>query len=258
MSEKVRLGGMALPNGVLVHGPRYWACAARTPDGLLHVASGEKPVRSVDVESPLLRAPSRIAEVLALFPVIHRELPEARLPFQQARVLAAMGGAVVAGRLLRLSRMSALTQETLAAALALVPASLALRGTELAAYHGAEHITIGTYEHDVPRPRQHERCGSHLVGPLLAATVVGNALASSVAETERGRAAARAIAGVGALAVAGETLNWMLRNPDNPFSRMLAWPGNALQREFLTKEPTPKQLEVAQSALDECLRLETA
>ena len=27
MSEKIRLGGMALANGVLVHGPNAWACA---------------------------------------------------------------------------------------------------------------------------------------------------------------------------------------------------------------------------------------
>jgi uncharacterized protein YqhQ len=37
--EKIRFGGMALPNGVLVHGPRSWACAIRTDDGRLEVAS---------------------------------------------------------------------------------------------------------------------------------------------------------------------------------------------------------------------------
>jgi len=31
--EKIRLGGMALPNGVLVHGPNSWACAIRHDDG---------------------------------------------------------------------------------------------------------------------------------------------------------------------------------------------------------------------------------
>ena len=31
--DKVRLGGMALANGVLVHGPTSWACAVRTDDG---------------------------------------------------------------------------------------------------------------------------------------------------------------------------------------------------------------------------------
>ena len=33
MDEKLRLGGMALPNGVLVHGPHSWACAIRHEDG---------------------------------------------------------------------------------------------------------------------------------------------------------------------------------------------------------------------------------
>ena len=37
MTERVRLGGMALANGVLVHGPRAWACAVRTADGELKV-----------------------------------------------------------------------------------------------------------------------------------------------------------------------------------------------------------------------------
>ena len=31
--DKIRLGGMALPNGVLVHGPTSWACAVRTESG---------------------------------------------------------------------------------------------------------------------------------------------------------------------------------------------------------------------------------
>ena len=33
--EPIRLGGMALSNGVLVHGPNAWACAIRLPDGRL-------------------------------------------------------------------------------------------------------------------------------------------------------------------------------------------------------------------------------
>jgi hypothetical protein len=31
--EKLRLGGMALRNGLLVHGPTHWAAAVRAPDG---------------------------------------------------------------------------------------------------------------------------------------------------------------------------------------------------------------------------------
>ena len=62
--------------------------------------------------------------------------------------------------------------------LSLAPAALALRGSELAAYHGAEHISIGSYEHGEPRAREHERCGSHLLGPLVASSAIGATLAS--------------------------------------------------------------------------------
>ncbi|TML17836.1 MAG: DUF1385 domain-containing protein, partial [Actinobacteria bacterium] len=40
--EPIRLGGMALANGVLVHGPISWAIAARLPDGRLEVAAEPK------------------------------------------------------------------------------------------------------------------------------------------------------------------------------------------------------------------------
>ena len=38
--DKLRLGGMALRNGLLVHGPSHWAAAVRGRDGELRVASG--------------------------------------------------------------------------------------------------------------------------------------------------------------------------------------------------------------------------
>ena len=41
--DKLRLGGMALRNGLLVHGPTHWAAAVRAPDGEVKVASGPKP-----------------------------------------------------------------------------------------------------------------------------------------------------------------------------------------------------------------------
>jgi uncharacterized protein YqhQ len=134
---------------------------------------------------------------------------------------------------------------------------VALRGTALAEYHGAEHISIGTYEHGEPRPREHERCGSHMIGPLVAATVIGNAIVSGVARTPRGRALARGGAAVAAIGVAGETFAWMNRNADHPVSRALAWPGHELQHRVLTQEPSPDQLEVARAALGRCLQLET-
>jgi uncharacterized protein YqhQ len=247
---------MALSNGVLVHGPHAWACAIRAEDGTVKVASSEKTLRSSEVQSPLVRAPARIAEALAVLPAVRRALPEAGLPFRQGRVLAAMAGSLLAARAVRASSIGTLWQEATSAVLALSPVALALRGTDLAAYHGAEHISIGSYEHDEPRPREHERCGSHLLGPLLVSTVVGNAVASGVATTPRGKAAGRLVAGIGAVAVSGELLGWALRNPGHPASKALSWPGRKLQTRLLTAEPTDRQLEVAQAALDECLRLE--
>jgi hypothetical protein len=59
MEEKIRFGGMALVNGVLVHGPHSWACAVRTPDGELKVAAEYKRFRAAEVTNPLLRGPAR-------------------------------------------------------------------------------------------------------------------------------------------------------------------------------------------------------
>jgi uncharacterized protein YqhQ len=48
----------------------------------------------------------------------------------------------------------------------------------------------------------------------------------------------------------------MQANQGHPLARLLRRPGAELQRRFVTAEPTPAQLEVAEAALSECLRLE--
>jgi uncharacterized protein YqhQ len=246
---------MALANGVLVHGPRYWACAIRHEDGELEVASGLKPLRAAEIENRLIRGPARMAEVFALLPEIRRRLPAAQLPFQRPAVAAAMVGSAAAVRFVRRSKLSSAAQEVLAAALAVGPAAVAMRGSNLASYHGAEHISIGTYEHGEERAKEHERCGSHLLGPLLLTTAIGNALATRA--PAQVRPAARAAAGVGALAASVELFSWMVQNEKNPIARALAKPGHELQHRFVTAEPTPEQLAVANLALEECVRLES-
>jgi uncharacterized protein YqhQ len=234
---------MALANGVLVHGPRYWACAVRLEDGGLEVASGLKPLRAAEIENRLIRGPARMAEIFALLPEIRRRIPAAQLPFQRPAVAAAMVGSAAAVRLVRGSRLSMAAQEVLAAALAVGPAAVAMRGSNLASYHGAEHISIGSYEHGEKRAKEHERCGSHLLGPLLLTSAVGNALATRAPSSLRPAASV-------------ELFSWMVQNEKNPIARALAMPGHELQHRFVTAEPTPEQLEVANLALEECLRLE--
>ncbi|HEY7603384.1 MAG TPA: DUF1385 domain-containing protein [Gaiellaceae bacterium] len=254
--EKVRLGGMALQNGVLVHGPTSWAVAVRTEDGELRVSSGRKSVRGASVTSPLLRGPIRVLDAFALLPRIRLARPEAKLPFERPAVLLSMVvSAVVAQRLRKSARLGPALRELLGGAFSLLPATLALRGSDLAAYHGAEHITIGTYEHDEPRGKEHERCGSHLIGPLLLTSAVGAALAAKA--PERARIPARLGAAVGSVAAATEIFSWMVRNAGHPVAKALAWPGHELQHRFATAEPDSGQLEVAHAALAACLELES-
>jgi uncharacterized protein YqhQ len=253
--EPIRLGGMALANGVLVHGPNAWACAIRLPDGRLEVASEFKRYRGSGVTTPLFRGPARLFESMAVLPQVRRALPHARLPFERPRVLTAMvAGAVVAQVARGSRRLGPAAQEAVAAIASLAPAAIALRSSELAAYHGAEHITIGTYEHGEAREKEHERCGSHLVGPLLATLAIGNALASKA--PAQFRLAARGLASLGAVAASTEIFAWMVRNPEHAVSKALARPGHELQHRLATAEPTAEQLEVAEAALAACLALE--
>jgi uncharacterized protein YqhQ len=255
--EKIRLGGMALGNGVLVHGPTSWACALRLPDGSLKVASGRKRIRSSEVTNPLLRGPARLAEVFALLPQLRRRLPEAELPFQRPGVLVGMAAATVVVKGVRSSpNIRPAAQELVSGLLALAPALLALRGGELAAYHGAEHMSIGTYEHGETAAKEHERCGGHLVGPLVTTTVIGNVLAAKAPSHLRGPA--RVAASVGAIAASMEIFGWMVKHPRNPLARALSKPGHELQHRLSTAEPSAEQLEVAEAALAACLELEAA
>jgi uncharacterized protein YqhQ len=255
MEDKIRLGGMALVNGVLVHGPNSWACAIRTREGELKVASDYKRLQAARVRNPLLRGPAKMAEVFALLPQVRRRLPEARLPFQRPQVVAAMAGTALVVRAVKESRrLSPLARELVGGLLSLAPAAMAMRGSELAAYHGAEHISIGSYEHGERRAREHERCGSHMLGPLVASSAVGGALAARA--PARLRSPARLTAQVGAVAAATEIFGWMTRHPEHRISRALARPGHELQHRLATAEPTAEQLEVAEAALAACLELE--
>src|SRR5947207_7828921 len=253
--EKVRLGGMALANGVLVHGPKSWACAIRTDDGELKVAARTKRLRSTQINSPLLRGPVRLLDALAILPEIRRALPVARLPFQRPAVLASMLASATVVRLVRGSRsVGPGAQELLSGLLSLAPAALALRGSDVAAYHGAEHISIGSYEQGKRAAKEHDRCGSHLIGPLLATTAIGNALAARA--PVQLRRSARLGAQFVALAASTEIFGWMVRNPENRLARALAKPGHELQHRLATAEPTSAQIEVAEAALAACLELE--
>jgi uncharacterized protein YqhQ len=257
--EKLRLGGMALANGLLVHGPTHWAAAVRRADGTLAVASGPKPrVRGRVERVPGARGVVRLGEAMAVIPLVKRGLPEARLPFQDTRVAATALAASAAGAVVRRRSGGRLAGEAAVAALSLVPSLVALRGGDVAAYHGVEHKAIAAYERDDADARdaakEHDRCGSHLMAPLLAANVAGTVLLRrALQRPSRLADAAVSVASVGA---AVEVFAWSERHAGSPAARALRRPGHELQRAVGTREPTEAQLEVGRAALAEILRVE--
>jgi uncharacterized protein YqhQ len=257
---KLRLGGMALRNGLLVHGPTHWAAAVRAPDGRVAVASGSKPSLSGVDRVPGVRGVVRLAEAMAVIPLVKRALPEARLPFQNRSVLALAGGsALAAARLRRVGAPGRMGGELAAGLLSVLPAVAALRGGELAAYHGAEHKAIGAYEQGADATeaaKEHDRCGSHLLAPMLASNLAGTALLHRLH-----RAGAPWGPGAVALASVGlsvEVFAWSERHSSSSAARVLRRPGHELQRLLGTREPDERQLEVGRAAVQEILRAEKA
>lgn len=255
--DKVRLGGMALQNGVLVHGPTSWAAAARREDGSVAVASGVKRRFLPRIDLPVARGALRLAESFALLPDVRRALPEARFAFERPAVaVAVLSGSVLAAAG-RKAPIGAFAREALVAMASLAPAAIALRGGELAGYHGAEHVSIGTYEQDGRQAKkEHERCGSHLVGPLLATSAVAGAVAARAPKPLRG--VARLAGTVGAVGTSIELFHWMGKHPESRIAKALARPGHELQARLSTEDPSPEQLEVANAALQACLEAELA
>jgi uncharacterized protein YqhQ len=257
VADKLRLGGMALRNGLLVHGPTHWAAAVRRRDGTIATASGRKPrVRAVEKLAGV-RGVVRLAEAMVVIPLVKRALPEARLPFQDAKVVGAMVAAVAGGRLLRRTGRGPAV-ETAAAAISLLPSVVALRGGDLAAYHGVEHKAIAAYETDAADAadvaKEHDRCGSHLMAPLLATNLAGAALLRRT--LERPGPGAQLAVGVASLGLAVEVFAWSERHAGSRTARALRRPGHELQRLLGTREPTAEQLEVGHAALAEILRVE--
>ena len=255
----LRLGGMALRNGLLVHGPTSWAIAVRNSAGEVEVASGVKPTlaRGRLGKIPVLRGPLRLGEALLVIPLARIRLPAARLPLEDVRVVLAALAATAASAVARKLARGSATRETAIALIGMLPALAALRDRDLAAYHGAEHKAIGAYESGGPaadEPKEHERCGSNLIGPLLAFSVAGQVIVEGV--LERPNSIARGAASLAATGAAVEVFAYAERNPEATISKAVHGTGYEIQRLISTREPTAEQLEVGESAVRELLRVE--
>jgi uncharacterized protein YqhQ len=259
-SERLRLGGMALRNGLLIHGPTHWAAAVRDAGGQIQIASERKPdlAPKLVARLPGLRGPVKLAEAMAVLPLARRRLPAARLPFEDWRVVAAAGATLgLTGLLRRRGRTSAL-REGLAQVVGVVPALVALMDRDLAAYHGVEHKAIAAYEQGVDDvasvPKEHDRCGSNLMLPMMLLSAGGTVLLERLVESPS--AIARAGVGLGGASIAVEMFAWSDRHHGDPLAEAFHTPGREIQRHWATKEPTAEQLEVGLAAMAEILRVE--
>jgi uncharacterized protein YqhQ len=254
---------MALRNGLLIHGPTHWAAAVRKPDGEIEVASERKPelAPSLVAKLPGLRGPIKLAEAMLVLPLARRRLPAARMPFEDVRVLTAAVATIAASSLLRKRAPASALREGVVQAIGAVPALVALSDRDLAAYHGAEHKTIAAYERglvdDVASvPKEHDRCGSNLVVPMMLLSAGGTVLLERLVDSPSN--AARAGVGLGGASLAVEMFAWSDRHHGDPLAEAFHTPGREIQRHWATKEPTPEQLEVGIAAMAEILRAEDA
>ena len=252
---------MALRNGLLIHGPTHWSAAVRDSRGEIQVASARKPELAPQLvaKAPGLRGPLKLAEAMAVLPLARRRLPAARLPFEDWRVVAAVGATLAVTGLLRRRAPASALREGLVQAIGAVPAVVALMDRDLAAYHGVEHKAIAAYEQGIEDvagvPKEHDRCGSNLIVPMMLLSAGGTVALERL--VEQPSAALRAGVGLGGASIAVEMFAWSDRHHGDPLAEAFHTPGREIQRHLATKEPTPEQLEVGLAAMAEILRVET-
>ena len=152
-------------------------------------------------------------------------------------------------------------REGVVQALGVLPALVALSDRDLAAYHGVEHKAIAAYEQGVDDPasvpKEHDRCGSNLIAPMMLLSAGGTVLLERLVEQPGPagprRASASAAPRSRSRCSPGAIATTAPRSP-RPSTR----PGREIQRHLATKEPTAEQLEVGIAALAEILRAEGA
>ena len=140
-----------------------------------------------------------------------------------------------------------------------MPALVALMDRDLAAYHGVEHKAIAAYEQGIDDvagvPKEHDRCGSNLIVPMMLLSAGGTVVLERLVEEPS--AALRAGVGLGGASIAVEMFAWSDRHHGEPLAEAFHTPGREIQRHWATKEPTAEQLEVGLAAMAEILRVES-
>jgi uncharacterized protein YqhQ len=285
MPDSSRIGGQAVPEGVMLRGPGGWAVAVRRPDGTIVVT--EHPVANPPHgfwQKPFVRG---LHTLVTAMPLGMRAMRWAVAQLQPAPValrprrtrannaVSLLAGIVIAALLFGLlpaylagvfssGDLAGRVVEPLFRTLTIV-AYIAAIGLlpevrRVFAYHGAEHQVVAAHEHGVmvtPSsasgfPRFHSRCGTTFV--IIVALLDGLLHALSPRHTPLGVGLRLAQLPI-AIMLAYELLYAAVERPHRRWARCVLAPGRALQR-LTTRSPDREQLEVACAALDAVLQLE--
>jgi uncharacterized protein YqhQ len=251
----VRVGGQALPDGVLMRTDRVWAIARR--DGT--VCTGDLPATRCR-RVPVLRVLTALGPALLVGLRGGRGRAESRrVPWPLVRGLivaqiVVVTGDWIAGRA-RLGEGWAPLVALAGLVLALGAFRVATPGAQWR-YHGAEHKAVAAHERGIDLcdvdavllcDRVHPRCGTNLIVWLVVGAVWLGHLPLLP----------QATATVLSIAVIAEVLAFAARYPASWPTRALQAPGALLQWVLTTSEPTVAEQLVGCQALAACLARHT-
>ena len=227
-TARPRLGGMALANGLLVHGPTHWAAAVQRADGSDrrrlrpqaprrhrgHRRSADHAGRAAHRRVRRRAArdapqPSRSA--------LRRRGARGGLHGRRARSwpVSSPAGACAHRSPRRPSRRSSASRRPSSRCAPRAPqpgtrsSTRASRRTRPAAPTRSPARTA--------YPKEHQRCGSNLVVPMMAATVATNLLLRALPAGRR--PGMRTVAGAIAIGTAVEAFAFATRHPEHPVAR---------------------------------------
>ena len=238
-------------------GPRRRAtrtARSRSPPGRKPALAPELAVRV-----PLLRGPLRLAEAFVLIPMVRMKLRAGA-----AAVRGRPGDRGDAGRLDREPGAPPPALERREGADAGGARAGARRWWRSATATWPPTTGSSTRRSAPTRPgsddpasatKEHERCGSNLVAPMLVLSAGGPAPARAHARASPGRSRGRR-SGSRARRSRPRCSPGASAIPRPPRPAAFHRPGHEIQRLIATKEPTPEQLEVGVAALREILRVE--
>jgi uncharacterized protein YqhQ len=284
------VGGQAVLEGVMMRGISVWAVAVRKPEGDIQVTS--EPLVSWAKRHRILRLPV-IRGVVALgesLKIGFRALAisaNAQLdPSEQEEIGGFTWGITIALSLVLAIGLffvipvgaTSLIKDELGSALLFWLVEGILRTAifigyivlisrlpdlrRVFEYHGAEHKTISAYEAEdrlIPSraklySRLHPRCGTSF---LLIVMVLAIFVFAPIGLPAWYWLLLSRILGIPLIAgLSYEVIKWAGRNRNKRWVRALMWPGLMLQN-LTTREPDEAQLEVAITALEAVLAVET-